>query len=312
MPKFSVTIPAYKAAYLAECIESVLRQTFDDFELIIVNDCSPEDLDSIVKQFDDPRIFYYKNAKNCGAIKVVDNWNICLSYATGRYLICMGDDDCLKPICLAEYDRMIEKFPNLGLYHAMTEIINENSEVIDVQHTHPQWESVYSMMWHQWNGRRCEYIGDFLFDVNRLRADGGFYFLPLAWDSDEISAFRAASVGGVANSQIPIFQYRKSSLTLSSSSNLDIKMKAYKLAFKWYDDFLSIKPAGDELTLLHYSLLVRDLYIRKQKAYEHNMINAFKTTSLFQFIKYMYSLHEEYDLSYKIIVLSYLKGRFGR
>ncbi|MBQ8672678.1 MAG: glycosyltransferase, partial [Bacteroides sp.] len=46
--KFSITIPAYKRTYLQECIDSILAQTYTDFELIIVNDASPEDLDSIV------------------------------------------------------------------------------------------------------------------------------------------------------------------------------------------------------------------------------------------------------------------------
>ena len=64
--KFSVTIPAYKARFLKECIESILAQTYKDFELIIVNDASPEDLTSIVKSFNDPRIRYYINELWCG------------------------------------------------------------------------------------------------------------------------------------------------------------------------------------------------------------------------------------------------------
>ena len=81
--KFSVTIPAYKVKYLKEAIDSVLAQTFHDFELIIVNDASPYDIDSVLSQYNDPRIIYKKNESNCGAKNVVDNWNICLSYATG-------------------------------------------------------------------------------------------------------------------------------------------------------------------------------------------------------------------------------------
>lgn len=61
--KFSITIPAFKAKFLKECIDSVLSQTYKNFEVIIVNDASPEDLTSIVNQYDDPRIRYFINEK---------------------------------------------------------------------------------------------------------------------------------------------------------------------------------------------------------------------------------------------------------
>ena len=81
--KFSVTVPAYKAQFLAECIDSILAQTYKNFELIIVNDASPQDLDSIVSKYDHPRISYYKNKVGFGAEHVVGNWNNCFEYATG-------------------------------------------------------------------------------------------------------------------------------------------------------------------------------------------------------------------------------------
>ena len=93
--KFSITIPAYKDKYLKETIDSVLAQTYQNYEIVIVNDASPYDLDRIVTKYNDPHIRYFKNEKNCGAKDVVDNWNISLSHATGEYLICMGDDDKL-------------------------------------------------------------------------------------------------------------------------------------------------------------------------------------------------------------------------
>jgi glycosyltransferase involved in cell wall biosynthesis len=93
---FSIGIPAFKAKYLNECIDSILRQTYANFELIIVNDASPEDLETIVKSFTDSRIKYYCNDKNFGAEHVVDNWNKCLSIATGDFFVLMGDDDKCK------------------------------------------------------------------------------------------------------------------------------------------------------------------------------------------------------------------------
>lgn len=238
--KFSITIPAYKAAYLKECIESILAQTYTDFELIIVNDASPEDLTSIVHSFDDSRIRYYINEKNCGAINVVDNWNKCLNYAIGDYIICMGDDDKLLPTCLEEYKKLIEHHPNLGVYHAWTQIINEESSLISMQETRPEYESVYSMLWGRWSGR-IQFIGDFLFDRKRLLQNGGFYKLPLAWASDDITVYIAAQDTGIANMQVPGFQYRVNSLTISKNGNAKIKLMAINQEGEWYKQFLKNK-----------------------------------------------------------------------
>ena len=55
---FSILLPTYKRRYLQECIDSVLAQTYTNWELIIVNNASPEDIDGIVAQYTDPRIRY--------------------------------------------------------------------------------------------------------------------------------------------------------------------------------------------------------------------------------------------------------------
>ena len=73
--KFSITIPAFKARFLDEAIKSVVSQTYSDWDRIIVDDCSPENLEGIVCPYlCDNRIQYYRNDKNKGAIEVVDNW----------------------------------------------------------------------------------------------------------------------------------------------------------------------------------------------------------------------------------------------
>lgn len=71
---FSIIIPVYKARFLKECIDSILAQTYHNFELILVNDGSPYDIDSIVGQYHDSRIKYYKREKGYGAVRLVDNW----------------------------------------------------------------------------------------------------------------------------------------------------------------------------------------------------------------------------------------------
>lgn len=223
--KFSITIPAYKQKYLYEAIESCLAQTYKDFELIIVDDASPEDLKSVVDRFQDPRIRYYRNEKNCGALHVVDNWNICLGYTKGDYVICMGDDDRLLPNCLEEYSKLIDKYPDLDIYHGMTEIIDENGNVTNMQEARPEREGMYSMISGRLRNSRLQYIGDWLFKRTTLEQFNGYVNMPMAWGSDDLTAYTVAKNKGVANTQIPVFQYRISSLTISNSGHYREKSK---------------------------------------------------------------------------------------
>lgn len=240
--KFSVTIPAYKDRYLKETIDSVLAQAYQNFEIVIVNDASPYDLDSIVSQYDDPRIHYFKNEKNCGAKNVVDNWNICLSYVTGEFVMCIGDDDKLTPRCLQDFADLIEKYSNLDIYHARSEIIDDDSDFVSLLEKRPEWESVYSLMYNP----RNTHLGDWLFRTETLRKNGGFYKLPYGWQSDDISAFIAAASHGVANTQEVGFQYRGNGLSISHDLTcIEDKIEAVHHAINWRLVFISDKNPDD-------------------------------------------------------------------
>lgn len=96
-PLLSVAIPAYRGArHLPATIESVLVQGFGDFELIIVDDHSPDDTAEIVARYADPRIRYLRNERNLGA---QGSWNRCLDEARGTYFKLLPQDDVLMPDC---------------------------------------------------------------------------------------------------------------------------------------------------------------------------------------------------------------------
>jgi glycosyltransferase involved in cell wall biosynthesis len=278
--KFSIAIPAYKRLYLKEAIDSCLSQTYNNFELIIVNDASPEDLSSIIDEYDDARIFYYINEKNCGAINVVDNWNKCLRYATGQYIICMGDDDRLLPCCLEEYLKLIRLYPNLGIYHAWTEIIDENGEFYKFQHPRPIFEGACSLCWNRWNGRGLQYIGDFCYDVAKLRQDGGFYKLPMAWASDDISAVRAAQYGGVANSQVLCFQYRRNRQSISLSGNQKTKIEATRLEKVWFENFIKGYNPESYVEIKYHKMIKESIDQHFKDKYKMEMSLDIKTNIL--------------------------------
>ena len=268
--KFSVLIPAFKKSYLNECIDSVLKQTYTNFELIIVNDASPEDLDSLVRAYADARIKYYVNQKNVGAYDVVKNWNLCLSHATGDYVICMGDDDCLKPNCLEVYNEIILANPGIGILHGWTEIIDANSEIRQMTTHRCNKESAMSLLWHRIFAYHAQFIGDFCFKRSSLINNGGFFFLPLAWGSDEISSIIAAGENGIINTQEVVFQYRRTTQTITQSGDITIKIAAFNEKVEWLNNFIS-GPREDRIdelyrkdlsaTLPHYAEKQRSFYV---------------------------------------------------
>ena len=279
MPKFTVAIPAYKRQFLDEAISSCLQQTFPDFEVVIVDDASPEDLASVVGTFRDERIRYFRNEKNCGAVNVVDNWNRCLEYAQGEFVICMGDDDRLLPECLAQYEDLIRKYPSLDVFHAWTQVIDESSQVIELQESRPEWESALAMQYYRWDHRWRQYIGDFCFRTSALRQYGGFYKLPLAWGSDDVTVFRAAMGKGIANMQQFGFQYRKSAQTITSSGHPREKAEAHLLEWKWFDAILKGYVCQDAVDSQFLSLL-RNHQDAHYRAKIGDMMDADLTESL--------------------------------
>lgn len=304
--KFSILIPAYKLAFFKECLDSILVQTYKNFEIVIVNDSSPEDLDSVVLKYSDSRIKYFKNEKNCGAINVVDNWNICLSHATGDYVICIGDDDKLLPNCLEDYFKLLEKYPNIGLLHGWTEIINEKSEVVNPTTHRCEFESALSLMWHRMHAYEQQFIGDFCFNREWLLQHGGFYKLPLAWGCDDISALIGASKNGVANTQIPVFQYRINSQTISKTGDISEKMNAILLAYKWKNDFLAKKLEHHQDELYRMDILSKIAHAY-QKTCGQTIAADIKCKAL-RGILYWWANRKKYNISLKTLLYAMVQS----
>lgn len=301
--KFTIAIPAYKATFLKECIESVLNQSFSDFELLILNDASPENIKNIVDQFSDSRIKYYENEKNVGSVHVVDNWNKCLNLANGKYIICMGDDDKLTRHCLREYESLISKYPKYKVFHARTEIIDEESNFLSLQEARPEIESVYSMIWHRWKGRE-QFIGDFLFHTDTLKNDGGFFNLPLAWGADDITGFIAASHEGIVNSQNILFLYRINKSTITNNGSVKQKIKAIDLEEKWLNKFLKIIPTCDLDKKFRILLLKeKNKYLIKKKmlTIKFDLLSKGSTRILYWILK-----RKQYGISIKLIIGAYI------
>ena len=265
--QFTITIPSYKTQYLRECIDSVLGQTYEDFEVIILNDASPEDVGGIVHSYTDTRIRYFENEKNVGAVDLVDNWNKCLELAKGNYIICIGDDDMLMPDYLEQYAEMIVKYPYVDLFHARSFRINEKSELIAVSQGYSEHEHVFQFMLHRLN-YGIQFIGDFCYRTETLRKMGGYFKLPLAWGTDDITAYKAAKEQGVVNIQKPTFCYRTNQDSITNGGYIPLKLEAVDKMLSWYNVFLdNTKPVDTTEELCKKELKERlASFIKKKKA----------------------------------------------
>jgi glycosyltransferase involved in cell wall biosynthesis len=114
MPRVSVLIPLYNTFdYIEEAIESVLNQSFTDFELIIVDNRSTDGGFKLIQKYTaDPRVSIYQNATNVGMVR---NWNQALLYAKGEFIKYLCSDDVFRKNLLEEYVKVMDENPEVSL-----------------------------------------------------------------------------------------------------------------------------------------------------------------------------------------------------
>ena len=114
MPVISVIMPVYntKEKFLREAVESILNQTFTDFEFIIINDGSDSITEDIILSYKDLRIKYLKNEQNLG---IVQSLNKAVKTAKGKYIARMDADDISMPHRLEKQYEFMENHPQCGV-----------------------------------------------------------------------------------------------------------------------------------------------------------------------------------------------------
>ena len=120
-PKFTIAIPAYNLPeYLRQAIRSCLAQTVPDFEIVVSDDCSAEDLSLIAKSFGDSRIKYYRNAERLGATR---NFRHSVYLSQSEYVVNLNSDDLLLPNYLEVAGAALDKCGEaVAVYSAMMRV----------------------------------------------------------------------------------------------------------------------------------------------------------------------------------------------
>jgi len=113
MPKVSVIVPVFNGeAFLQECIDSVLAQTMDDFELLLGDDCSSDSSRALLAEYCDPRVRVFLHERNVGLFA---NLNRLTAHATAPFVRFLCQDDALVPECLAVESEYLEANAKIAL-----------------------------------------------------------------------------------------------------------------------------------------------------------------------------------------------------
>lgn len=157
----SVIIPTYnRAEYLRQAIESVLAQSYKNFELLVLDNCSPDHTPDVVASFNDHRIKYLRHQCNIGAFA---NWTYGVFLAKGKYLSILGDDDIYKPdflthrIAVMEPDQsIVSSFGQFEAWDGGSELTGRifNPDVDNIRHSIPLYgvESIEAVVKVQFVG----------------------------------------------------------------------------------------------------------------------------------------------------------------
>ncbi|MCX6717235.1 MAG: glycosyltransferase [Candidatus Taylorbacteria bacterium] len=236
--RFSILIPIIKGKFLPIAIESILKQSFSDWELILYNDCSWDDIEKITDKYRSNKVKYFKGKKNLGAKDPSRTWNKILTLAKGDYVCLLGDDDFLSENYLEEVGKLVLRYPEIVLFRTRLKRVNEKNEIIFTGSTLPEHETWDQMMYQRNKKNRVQSTCEFILKRDKLLEVGGYPSFPRACGSDDAVCLLMAEKDGIVSTNKTFGFWRKSSLNISDNDSEKINKQKMKFYLKWEKDFL--------------------------------------------------------------------------
>lgn len=266
MAKYCFLTPTYKVNFLKLAIDSMLQQSFSDFEIIISDDCSPYNVSDIIKKYNDSRIKFRRNTSNLGGKKLVDHWNLLLKESDAEYVIIASDDDIYQPNFLEVIDSLALKYPYVNVLRARVQKIDENGEITSKEDIFEEYQTQFDALYGIFCGNYIGCIGNYVFKRSVLLKEGGFVNFPYAWFSDLVTAIKLMRCGQV-NTKMILFNFRLSNYNISNTkSNKEVDRNKLN-ATLFFDEWVSSYMKSINITQL--TVLERNQYNKILAGYKH-------------------------------------------
>lgn len=245
-PKISVILPVYNGEeYLKEVIESVLAQTFRDFELIIIDDCSTDSSKEIALSYVDvdPRVSCFSNKTN---LKLPKALNTGFSKAQGDYWTWTSCDNLYLPHALERMLEVLSNNSNVGLVYASMQEMDAQGKKQDVIYVGPAEHLIFrNVVGACFLYRRCvaDHIGGY--DPELFLCEDYEYWL------------RIAAVSKLHPMDACLYLYRRHGGSLSHNHEKEIIAKGIGVQKRYYSTFVKSRK---EAALFYAHLRARDMY----------------------------------------------------
>jgi glycosyltransferase involved in cell wall biosynthesis len=142
--KFSIILPVHNGGeYVKACVESILAQTLDEFELVVLDNCSTDGTLEWILSLNDNRIKIFPSEKS---LSIEDNWARITAVPKNEFITLIGHDDILYPDYLFIMNALIEKYPQANLFQSHFAFIDANGKVIKKCKLMAEIQSVYEFL----------------------------------------------------------------------------------------------------------------------------------------------------------------------
>lgn len=173
LPLVTIGIPTYNRAdgFLKETLASAVSQTYMNLEVIVSDNCSPDNTGEVVRSFTDPRIRYLRQTENIGAN---NNFNFLLRQAKGAYFQLLQDDDLIDPDFVEAGMKAVDYRSDVGLIQTGTRVIDSGGCVVAELPNRVAGPSTEDFFRGWFASRTAPYLCSTLFNTAGLRELGGF------------------------------------------------------------------------------------------------------------------------------------------
>lgn len=221
--KVSICIPVYNGEKtIKRAILSAAAQTYDNIEILVIDNCSEDGTKEVVKSIKDERIVFLQNDSNLG---MAGNWNECIKKSTGEYIHFLCADDTIRPDCIRKKVSVMERFSDVVMVTSATALVDENDDFIMNRKRYDRNVIIKGYDYGRRSFREGNVFGEpsnILFRKECTEKTGSFS-TDLHYTTDWELWMKIASLGRVAYLKDALTDYRL------SSDNITSRMKLKKI-----------------------------------------------------------------------------------